>query len=525
MPRLPLPLPRLTLYTGGKECSLCEEQLALLRKTHPFHLTYFNIRAPPQDVDPREAKKWRRLYQYDIPVLHLEDKRVQKHRIDNEELAKVLDEWREQKRKELEETGETTAQDTTLTTCNQIPPNPPWRTALGRTFFHLPSPVGEYTQHERNNAEEESVKSWGYTDILKRTFKDFSDVPVGSDVEVVHLHRQYPRKVQVAAAAEEQLEEGELEQDNWTVDIDPMRGYVEGDSNSIIFHDDDNSEPPNEPAGHSLAQCPYPRDQLQINHSRELFFYARDNLPPPWTERYLHDYLNMRVTVQEKERRLELLETFRPGAVGKELDQAARMMVDDSDSDEMLSDEVQTTPQKWDKGEYEWIRNIARWGYPPGWTSALNPIEILKDRISSLETYDTAYRFTPEPGEELVIFGDDDEDAELGMRGVTLGSADEGEEIKEEEDDGSEMSIVSDSPSPPLSLSSAPSPRPLSPSDPPPPSSPPPDLPPPPPPPPSDLPPPPPPNRWADYHTDMFASSRLVVYDETRPFVLGTYAL
>ncbi|KIR67194.1 hypothetical protein I314_02407 [Cryptococcus bacillisporus CA1873] len=421
-----------------------------------------------------------------------------------------------------------TAQDTTLTTCNQIPPNPPWRTALGRTFFHLPSPVGEYTQHERNKAEEESVKGWSYTDILKRTFKDFSDVPVGSDVEVVHLQRQYPRKVQVAAAAEEQLEEGELEQDNWTVDIDPMRGYVEGDSNSIIFHDDDDSEPPNEPAGpssfhgecwnclqhgHSLPQCPYPRDQLQINHSRELFFYARDNLPPPWTERYLHDYLNMRVTLQEKERRLELLETFRPGEVGKELDQAARMMVDDSDSDEMLVDDAQTTPQKWDKGEYEWIRNIARWGYPPGWTSALNPIEILKDRISSLETYDTAYRLTPELGEELVIFGDDDEDVELGMRGVTHGSADEGEGIKEEEDDGSEMSIVSDSPSPPLSLSSAPSHRPLTPSDSPPPPSPPPDL------------PPPPPNRRADYHTDMFASSRLVVYDETRPFVLGTYAL
>lgn len=80
----------------------------------------------------------------------------------------------------------------------------------------------------------------------------------------------------------------------------------------------------------------------------------------------------MRVTLQEKERRLELLETFRPGEVGKELDQAARMMVDDSDSDEMLVDAVQTTPQKWDKGEYGWIRNIARWGYPPGWTSALS---------------------------------------------------------------------------------------------------------------------------------------------------------
>lgn len=75
----------------------------------------------------------------------------------------------------------------------------------------------------------------------------------------------------------------------------------------------------------------------------------------------------MRVTVQEKERRLELLGKFRPGKIGKELDHAARMLVDDSDSGEMLVDEIQR-----DKGEYEWIQNIAKWGYPPGWTTALS---------------------------------------------------------------------------------------------------------------------------------------------------------
>ena len=64
-----VPLPRLTLYTGGKECSLCEvakEELAVLRRTHPFDLEYWNIRSPPVGADEREAKKWRRLYQYDI---------------------------------------------------------------------------------------------------------------------------------------------------------------------------------------------------------------------------------------------------------------------------------------------------------------------------------------------------------------------------------------------------------------------------------------------------------------------------
>nr|ODN97734.1 hypothetical protein L204_03157 [Cryptococcus depauperatus CBS 7855] len=61
-----IPLPKLTLYTGGKECSLCEiakEQLSILRRTHPFDLDLFNIRKPLPGVDPREAKKWRRLYQ------------------------------------------------------------------------------------------------------------------------------------------------------------------------------------------------------------------------------------------------------------------------------------------------------------------------------------------------------------------------------------------------------------------------------------------------------------------------------
>jgi hypothetical protein len=66
---LPKAIPRLTLFTGGKECSLCEVfkvELAQIRKTHPFELDLWNIRDPPSGSDERESKKWRRLYQYDI---------------------------------------------------------------------------------------------------------------------------------------------------------------------------------------------------------------------------------------------------------------------------------------------------------------------------------------------------------------------------------------------------------------------------------------------------------------------------
>ncbi|WVW83763.1 hypothetical protein I302_105784 [Kwoniella bestiolae CBS 10118] len=46
-PRLPIRLPRLTLFTGGKECSLCEvakQDLAKLRRSTPFELDLWNIR-------------------------------------------------------------------------------------------------------------------------------------------------------------------------------------------------------------------------------------------------------------------------------------------------------------------------------------------------------------------------------------------------------------------------------------------------------------------------------------------------
>ena len=66
---MPPRLPRLTLYTGGKECSLCEvfkAELDKIRRTHPFELEYWNIRDPPTGTNERDSKKWRRLYQYDI---------------------------------------------------------------------------------------------------------------------------------------------------------------------------------------------------------------------------------------------------------------------------------------------------------------------------------------------------------------------------------------------------------------------------------------------------------------------------
>ncbi|KAK4051303.1 hypothetical protein OIO90_004784 [Microbotryomycetes sp. JL221] len=109
-------LPHLTLFTGGAECSLCEvakQDLAIVQRLAPFDLSLYNIRRQAGD-DPDEWNRtlWRRLYQYDIPVLHfgrpedfetlagrgaqhgkLMGGRIMKHRIDKDRLVELVHKW------------------------------------------------------------------------------------------------------------------------------------------------------------------------------------------------------------------------------------------------------------------------------------------------------------------------------------------------------------------------------------------------------------------------------------------------
>lgn len=55
-------IPKLRLYTGGKECSLCEDAKAAIesvRKDHKFDLDYYNIK----DDSLKDVEYWRKLYQ------------------------------------------------------------------------------------------------------------------------------------------------------------------------------------------------------------------------------------------------------------------------------------------------------------------------------------------------------------------------------------------------------------------------------------------------------------------------------
>ncbi|BGP37027.1 hypothetical protein JCM10449v2_000931 [Rhodotorula kratochvilovae] len=117
-PRPALRLPTLTLFTKeGGLCSLCEvakTDLKAVAKVAPFHLRLYDIaKQGPDDDLEYERTAWRRLYQYDIPVLHYsaDDSldalagrngrggRVMKHRIDKEKLATLVREWTDQMNK------------------------------------------------------------------------------------------------------------------------------------------------------------------------------------------------------------------------------------------------------------------------------------------------------------------------------------------------------------------------------------------------------------------------------------------
>jgi hypothetical protein len=109
---MPPRIPRLTLFTGGPACTLCTTAKAALLETQkrtPFHLSLYDIRKVPNEDYDRASDRtaWRRLYQYDIPVLHRASLdtfeslsgregtggRVMKHRIDQGKLEALIKRW------------------------------------------------------------------------------------------------------------------------------------------------------------------------------------------------------------------------------------------------------------------------------------------------------------------------------------------------------------------------------------------------------------------------------------------------
>lgn len=321
--------------------------------------------------------------------------------------------------------------------------------------------------------------------------------------------------------------------------------------------------------GHTAAECPAPRSHLMTRASRERFMFERDFIMPDHARSY---FLNYRFDEDERRRRLSLIDRFRPGGqISADLADALFWLNDDDAGDERAEDGIVfvsggrggtgafQVPADMEEGEVDedaqarqeekdrlavmksrrqwpWLMGMLRWGYPPGWVAAKDPIEVVRRRVSHLPVTQALDMDDDESEDELEIFG--------GDSGVSppLGESDP---------------APGPPPSPPVSPpSTPPPPPPTAPDEPPePPSSP----------PPSPLPALDPPRilsqagswapyrpikplpqrpvpksharkkevnpylagmgipqcRWAHYPTDKYDSARLQVYSDARPLPLG----
>ncbi|KAJ8454766.1 hypothetical protein ONZ45_g19175 [Pleurotus djamor] len=136
-------------------------------------------------------------------------------------------------------------------------------------------------------------------------------------------------------------------------------------------------------SSHLLFHCPHPRDNAVIELSRGLFQSVkaqstRDDLP----RGRIHEVEGWKL------QRLQWIEAFVPGEIRGELLQEA---LSSSSS----------------HGQ-EWLANMAIWGYPPGWSSPINPQDSMRTRILG-EPHTEAHddnSVDEENGELFIIFGD-----------------------------------------------------------------------------------------------------------------------
>ncbi|KAF9449594.1 hypothetical protein P691DRAFT_790778 [Macrolepiota fuliginosa MF-IS2] len=123
---------------------------------------------------------------------------------------------------------------------------------------------------------------------------------------------------------------------------------------------------------HSVPECPFRRDRELISLSRQYFNFYKE----------LRGIVNHpRIYLAEgwRQQRLEWLGTFQPGQIkGPLLREAIGF------------------------GDGDWLKNMATWGYPPGWVSALDPREKVLAKIWD-EHLDEGYERSDE---SFYIFGD-----------------------------------------------------------------------------------------------------------------------
>ncbi|KAJ7264914.1 hypothetical protein B0H12DRAFT_215216 [Mycena haematopus] len=222
------------------------------------------------------------------------------------------------------------------------------------------------------------------------------------------------------------------------------------------------------PHPHVLSACPHPLDKALVALSRQIhdFEHASDGTPR---------------SLREVAERLERVAWageggFVPGKVSPVLRRALRWR-------EWWDDSRWSQEEEEDVGEddghgYDYLENIALWGYPRGWVSATDPRERMRARI--MHERDPADKDDDEEEEVMKIWGEDgEEEISLSAAGRSetansvAGDETDADPTEEGSEDGEINEVADGSPTPPLL------------------------------------------KRWARYPGTHFAWERLTVYDGT----------
>ncbi|ORX36787.1 hypothetical protein BD324DRAFT_468822 [Kockovaella imperatae] len=438
------------------------------------------------------------------------------------------------------------------------PSPPPWRSALGRAFFLLNSSFAHVSGENIANG----ANGDRYLALLKKSFRAYSDIPVGSDVLVEHA---FPH-----GCSTKEIE--------WEVDIVPARGLLEGDQDiqyDLTGGRGDESPPIKAgntrqvcwnclAPGHSHTSCPQPRNHLLVRIMRDKFLAEKESMPT-FAIPYMNSYS---VTDEDKIRRLDLVDRFDPGRVSNTLadalfwiDPTLLRLPDETPGDKRdledgeVSDDFPERDQVLEirgmrrRRAWPWINEMVRWGYPPGWIASKDPMIEVKRRIQQLPI-STGDESEDDESDMLQVYGGIGSPLHLGDEAARSSASSSSPRSMSASSSSSSSSTSKPLLSPTQSVSSNmmlspivdPEPLPLllppqscdqsappQPEDaiPPPPDQ----SATPPPPPPPNLPPPlplpvsapsaPRAQRWAKYDTDMFDSDRLKAFTTARPLPLG----
>ncbi|KAF5389337.1 hypothetical protein D9757_003507 [Collybiopsis confluens] len=136
-------------------------------------------------------------------------------------------------------------------------------------------------------------------------------------------------------------------------------------------------------ASHVVSACTEKVDRALVALSRQMYEFYRDL---SLSDRIGTDFSGRFYTVEDwKAIRLSWINTFNPGEIkGRDLREALGLLPGDGDSE----------------AQNEWLRNIAAWGYPPGWINSRDPRALMRERVLN------QYVGNNEEGENFLVFGE-----------------------------------------------------------------------------------------------------------------------